>query len=156
MIDCAFENGNKASLRHVVTQAIVEKDGKILLEKRAEHLLEGGKWGLPGGFLDRDETVEQGVLRELLEETGWTGKVIGLMYVNSDPARPKEDRQNIAFDFIVEPIEQVQQGDKESSEIAWFPLNNLPPKEMIAFDQDLTIHKYLSYKKTSFPIPEWK
>jgi len=60
MINCTFENGNKASLRHVVVHAIVEMDGKLLLIKRSNELLEGGKWSLPSGFLDRDETAQEG------------------------------------------------------------------------------------------------
>jgi len=70
MIQCIFENTNKTSLRHIVVHAIVEKDSKLLLEKRSEDLLEGGKWSLPSGFLNRDETASEGMLRELKEETG--------------------------------------------------------------------------------------
>ena len=62
MITCIFENGGKASFRHVVLHAIVERDGQIILEKRTGKLLETGKWALPGGFLDRDETAAKGVL----------------------------------------------------------------------------------------------
>ena len=58
MIRCTFESGTAATLRHVVLHAVVEKDGALLLVRRAERLTEGGKWGLPGGFLDRDETLE--------------------------------------------------------------------------------------------------
>ena len=66
MITCTFENGKEASLRHrVVVHAIVEKDGKLLLVKRSQKISEGGKWSLPSGFLDRDETAAQAVLREL-------------------------------------------------------------------------------------------
>ena len=43
MINCTFEDGGKASLRHVAVHAIIEKSGKILLEKRALRFLEGGK-----------------------------------------------------------------------------------------------------------------
>src|SRR5207249_10187281 len=95
MIHCFFESGTRALLRHVVVHAVVEKNGALLLVRRAAHLMEGGKWGLPGGFLDRDETLSQGVLRELREETGWEGAVASLLRVNSKPDRPHEDRQNV-------------------------------------------------------------
>lgn len=77
MITCTFEKGYQARLRHVVVHALVIKDGKILLVRRAPELLNGNLWGMPGGFLNRDETAEQGVLRELKEETGWEGEVVG-------------------------------------------------------------------------------
>jgi len=83
MITCTFEHGSRAGLRHVVVHAVVERDGALLLVKRAKHLSEGGKWGLPGGFLDRDERLVDGVLRELREETGWTGEVRALLRINS-------------------------------------------------------------------------
>src|SRR5690349_13402924 len=46
------------------------------------------------------------VLRELREETGWEGRVVSLLRINSRPDRPREDRQNIAFDFLIEPLEK--------------------------------------------------
>src|SRR5262249_38211427 len=100
MIMCRLEHGATAALRHVAVHAIVERDGQLLLVKRASYLPEGGKWALPGGFLDRDETLVEGVLRELREETGWEGRVIALLRINSRPDRPHEDRQNVAFDFV--------------------------------------------------------
>ena len=81
MITCRFENGRSATLRHVVVHAVVERGGALLLVKRAPTLSEGGKWGLPGGFLDRDERLVDGVLRELREETGWSGEVRALLRV---------------------------------------------------------------------------
>lgn len=63
MISCVFENGQKGLLRHVVTQALVEDKGALLLVKRAGPILETGKWSLPSGFLDRDETAAQGIIR---------------------------------------------------------------------------------------------
>ena len=71
MITCTFEKGFTAKLRHVVVHAIIEMDGKLLLEKRTGDLLESGKWSLPSGFLDRDETAAQGIIREVKEETGY-------------------------------------------------------------------------------------
>ena len=71
MINCVFENGSPASLRHVVVHAIVEKDGALLLGRRAPHLLEGGKLGLPGGFLDRDESLSEGRMKSPLPSSGF-------------------------------------------------------------------------------------
>ena len=74
MITCQFEKGHKANLRHVCVNALVLKDNQVLLGKRGtvkgEKILEFGKWGLIGGFLDRDETLEEGLKREVLEESG--------------------------------------------------------------------------------------
>jgi len=153
MITCLFEDGGKASLRHVVTHALVEKDGALLLVKRVGDILETGKWGLPGGFLDRDETVSQGVLRELLEETGWEGEIISLFRINTNPNRPKEDRQNVAFDFIVKPLRLVGTQDAESSKVEWIPIEKLLSFEKFAFDHGESIQLYLNYRKTSFSIP---
>src|SRR5216110_1775524 len=127
MIHCFFESGTRALLRHVVVHAVVEKNGALLLVRRAAHLGEGGKWGLPGGFLDRDENLVQGVLRELREETGWTGEVRGLMRVNSRPDRPREDRQNVAFDFVITPLALVGAPDHESTAVEWVPIDRLGP-----------------------------
>jgi ADP-ribose pyrophosphatase YjhB (NUDIX family) len=142
VITCTFEHGSVAALRHVVVHAIVERDGSLLLVKRAEHLPEGGKWGLPGGFLDRDETLVEGVLRELREETGWDGRVISLLRINSRPDRPQEDRQNVAFDFVVTPLEKSGEPDTESSRVEWIPIERLPPLDTLAFDHGDTIRSY--------------
>lgn len=153
MITCSFEKGYTAHLRHVVTHAIVEKDGALLLVKRNENLSEGGKWGLPGGFLDMGETVAQGVLRELEEETGWTGTVLSLFRINSKPNRPKEDRQNVAFDFLIKPIKQIGKPDSESSKVEWISIEKLLPLDELAFDHGESIALYLKYRQKSFPLP---
>jgi ADP-ribose pyrophosphatase YjhB (NUDIX family) len=143
VITCTFEHGRQAPLRHVVVHAVVERGGALLLVRRAAHLPEGGKWGLPGGFLDRDETLVEGVLRELREETGWSGHVASLLRINSRPDRPREDRQNVAFDFVIVPHEQVDEPDHESSAVAWMPLDRLPPLDELAFDHGDTVRAYL-------------
>ncbi|MBI2196426.1 NUDIX hydrolase [Candidatus Daviesbacteria bacterium] len=153
MIKCTFENEVNASLRHVVVHAIVEKDGRLLLERRADDLLEGGKWSLPSGFLGRDENAEEGVLRELEEETGWKGEIISLFRINTNPSRPHEDRQNVALEFIVKPLEKINKSDSESSEVEWISIDKLPQFEEFAFDHGETIRLYLKYRENPFPPP---
>ena len=152
MITCAFEDGGRARLRHVAVHAIVEKDENLLLVKRAPHLSEGGKWGLPGGFLDRDETLAEGALRELREETGWEGRVASLLRINSRPDRPHEDRQNIALDFVIEPLEKRGEPDAESSDVQWIPINRVLSLDL-AFDHMDSVRAYLDARRRSVATP---
>jgi len=158
MIKCFFENGNEAKpgIRHVTVDGLVIKDNKILLVKRALSLTNGGKYALPGGFLDRDETVEQGIIREIKEETGYQSNKVTLFKINTDPNRIGEDRQNVDFVFIVEAGEKISNSDFEVEKIQWFSLNKLPSKDKVAFDHYETLELYLKYLKEKFSLPLFK
>jgi 8-oxo-dGTP diphosphatase len=63
-----------------VAAFIYDENGRVLLVKRG--VAPGrGKWALPTGFIEQDETTEDAVVRELEEETGIKGKVDGLIGV---------------------------------------------------------------------------
>lgn len=143
MINCTFENGNKASLRHVVVDAIIIKDKKILLVRRASHLVNGNKWAIPGGFLDRDETLEKAVLRELKEETGLNGKIVKLLKIVDDPSRKNEDRQNVAFVYIIHASGKIKIDPEEVIEAKWFDINQLPRKKDFAFDHFEMVQEFI-------------
>ena len=159
MITCTFEHSNEGLLRHVTVGAIVINDNKeVLLVKRAPHLINGNKFALPGGFLDRDETAEQGALRELKEETGYEGKVINLFQIIDSPSRPKEDRQNVDFKYIVELTGGQKIDNNEVESIEWVSLDNLPSDSECAFDHLESIKLYKKYLEKPFPLPvmNWK
>ncbi len=153
MLTCTFENGNKASLRHVTVDALLLNKGKVLLVKRTGKLLEGGKWGLVGGFVERDETVKEAVAREALEETGYTVKNITLLTIRDNPDRPKEDRQNISFIFFCDVVEKVSNSDWEVDDQQWFDLNNVPSAAEIAFDHLKNIELYRDYLNSNRSLP---
>lgn len=53
-----------------VAGCFVECQGKLLYLRYAmDHPNEGGKWGIPGGKLEEGESLTEGALRELFEET---------------------------------------------------------------------------------------
>ncbi len=143
MITCYFENSHKTSLRHVVIDMLVVKDNQILLVKRGPKYSEPNKWALPGGFLDRNETIEQAVLRELQEETGYSGKIIKLFRIVDNPQRRHEDRQNVSFFYLVKPLKKIGGSDDEIAGVKWFDLDNLPPQKDFAFDHLETIKLFI-------------
>jgi 8-oxo-dGTP diphosphatase len=61
--------------RHRVGVAVVavDDDGRILLLRHVFH--PDAPWGLPGGWLERNESPGEGAMRELREETGLTGSL---------------------------------------------------------------------------------
>jgi 8-oxo-dGTP diphosphatase len=153
MINCEFEDGGKVSLRHAVVNSLVLKDNKILLVKRSAKLLEGGKWGLAGGFMDRDETLKEAAEREIFEETGWRVKNIQLLTIIDKPSSQREDRQNISFVYFCTATEKTGEADWESDEQKWFPLTELPAKESIAFDHAECIDLYMNYLSNDLSLP---
>lgn len=160
MITCTFENGKLADpgLRHITVNAIVVKDSKVLLGLRAHvpgiTMLESGKWALLGGFFGFGENLVQAVKREVLEESGWEISDLQLFRINDNPDRPKEDRQNVDMIFIARAVNQVAEHDQEVSQLNWFDLDKLPPRDQIAFDHadNLKLYKEFLKKPHSLPI----
>jgi hypothetical protein len=70
--------------------ALIARDGRVLLARRAVEPFKG-HWDIPGGFLHENEHPEDGVRREILEETGLRVQLAGLLgiYMNrSTPPNP--------------------------------------------------------------------
>lgn len=59
---------------------VVIVDGRALLIRRGSEPLRG-QWSIPGGMLELGESLQQGVARELLEETGLVVRVLDLIEV---------------------------------------------------------------------------
>lgn len=101
----------------------------LLIKRRSEPFKDS--WALPGGFLEDDEPLEDGALRELEEETGL--KLEGLQQIGAfgDPDRdPRGRTVTIAFWGTTDKREEVQ-GSDDASEAAWHPVADLP---RLAFD----------------------
>jgi ADP-ribose pyrophosphatase YjhB (NUDIX family) len=59
---------------------VVIEDGRTLLIRRGSEPLRG-QWSIPGGTLELGESLEAGVARELLEETGLEVRIVDLIEV---------------------------------------------------------------------------
>lgn len=152
MIKCEFEDGVKANLRHVVVHCLCVRDNKILLVKRSPKILEGGKWGLPGGFLDHNEDIKKCAERELYEETGYEGKVDKLFRINSGKRINDRERHNVAFEMLMSVGKQTGRPDWEQTAIEWVDLDALVEEKM-AFDHFKTIQDLKKYLKKNHSLP---
>jgi 8-oxo-dGTP diphosphatase len=59
---------------------VIIDDGRALLIRRGSEPLQG-EWSIPGGTLELGESLQEGVARELLEETGLVVRVLELIEV---------------------------------------------------------------------------
>lgn len=91
-----------------------------------------GSWALPGGFLNMDETAEEGAKRELLEETGVSDVYLEQFHTFTDVNRdPRERVLTIAFYALVRKSDYSVIAGDDAARAEWFNINNLPP---LAFD----------------------
>ena len=129
--------------------AVVEQEGKILLQRRSDN----GGWGLPGGILELDETYAQAAVREVWEETGLTVRLTALLgiYHNPDMIWPSGDRAHtIGAIFTAEVTGGALRVDEESLELRFFAGDELPP---LCFpDHRLAVEAY--WKGLRLPIAE--
>ena len=65
----------------LVVVAFVERDGTVLMERRADN----GQWSLIGGRVEEHQSVEDALRLEVLEESGLTVDAFALFGVFSDP-----------------------------------------------------------------------
>ena len=65
----------------IVTAAVIRKNEKVLITRRPPGSRDSGKWEFPGGKLDKNETPEECLRRELLEELNLKAKVNGIFRV---------------------------------------------------------------------------
>lgn len=107
---------------------------KVLLIERGIEPYKG-MWAFPGGFLNMEESAEEGALRELQEETGLTGAYIEQFHTFTDPKRdPRERVITIAYYALVR-IQDVKGGD-DAAKAQWFALDEIP---QLAFDHDMIL-----------------
>lgn len=88
-------------------------------------------WALPGGFVDKDESLEDAARRELKEETDLDGMALQQLGAFGDPGRdPRGWTVTVAFWACVDDTQTAKAGD-DAAAAAWWALDALPP---LAFD----------------------
>jgi 8-oxo-dGTP diphosphatase len=117
----------------IVIFTIRQDELKILLIKRA--LPPYPKmWALPGGFVNLEESLEEGARRELEEETGVREVYLEQLYTFGEPNRdPRERVITVAYYALVPSDEIDIQAGSDAEGVSWFGMHELP---RLAFDHE--------------------
>ncbi len=101
------------SARHSVSisAAIVDQSGRVLVTRRRDN----GHWEPPGGILEMDESILDGLSREVLEETGLTIEPIRLTGVYKNMTRGI-----IALMFLARVTGGRISTSDETSQVEWW------------------------------------
>lgn len=106
----------------VVVGGVIEKDGKFLLVQEGKASCYG-KWNLPAGRLDFNETLEQGAIREIKEETGCDVELTGVLSVSN---KALKDDIFITIVFATKLInENITFDKKEILDVQWFSYDEI-------------------------------
>jgi 8-oxo-dGTP diphosphatase len=106
---------------------VIENGLALLIKRGSEPLL--GQWSIPGGTLELGESLQEGVARELLEETGLEVRVLDMIEafdrIFLDPAthdakdRSRPKYHYVIVDYLCERLSGEAQAGSDVTDIAF-------------------------------------
>ncbi len=108
----------------VAVYILLQKDGQVLLGRRANTGWQDGNYGIPAGHLESDESIVKGAIREMEEETGVKVHPEDVEYIHT------MHRKNRYVDILFtaskwEGEPKVLEADK-CDDLKWFSIDDLP------------------------------
>ncbi len=135
---CKYENPKPT------TSAVIIKNGKLLLAKRIDEPF-AGEWDFFGGYLNKNESPEDGIKREVKEELGVDSETTFLGSFTGMASYHDYEYPVINFAYLVELKGEPILDTKENSDMTWVSLKDL---KTIAFDSNKEILKFVKEKLT--------
>ncbi len=112
------------------SQALVERDGRVLLGRRG-HEPGLGLWDIPGGFVDEHEHPVEALRRELREETGLEIEPTEFLGVWM---QPYDGRTVLCLTWLARTTGGAERAGDDLVELRWFTPSELPAPEELAFE----------------------
>jgi ADP-ribose pyrophosphatase YjhB (NUDIX family) len=112
----------------VCVGAIAVDDGRLLVVRRRNEPGRGS-WSVPGGRVEPGETLQEAVVRELLEETGVEGVCMGLIGVAE---RMGDDHHFVILDYSVEVLAPAPpEAGSDADEARWVSLADVAELDLV-------------------------
>ncbi len=129
----------------VVAVAAIDGRDHCLVVRRGSPPYEG-RWALPGGFLEVDEDVAAGAVRELQEETGVEVTPSALQQLGAYGAPDRDPRgRTISIAHVVRLDSSPEaRGGSDASDARWRPVGELLDGEL-AFDHATILRDALEH-----------
>ena len=106
----------------VIVGGVIERDGKFLLVQEAKEKCRG-KWNIPAGHLDSNETIFDGAKRDIKEETGCNVELTGVLQIGN---RVLEDDVLVSVIFSTKLLDDnITYDSNEILDIKWFTWEEL-------------------------------
>jgi len=131
-----------------VVVLIIDND-MILLGERDNKVFMGGKWSLPGGFIEFDEDFLSSSHREIMEETGLSIKIISIISVVSNFFLP--DLHTLVIVLLAQKMSGILRPGDDMVKLEWFPISG--PFPSMAFEADThIINRYYTTKISGISV----
>jgi 8-oxo-dGTP diphosphatase len=111
----------------VAVGAVVVDDGSLLLVRRGRGPA-AGEWSVPGGRVERGETLAEAVVREVAEETGLEvvcGPLLGWV------ERIGDDHHHVILDFEATLLGGALVAGDDAAEAAWVPAGEVTDLRLV-------------------------
>lgn len=129
----------------VVFGYFAKKELNVLLIQRNIEPFKGD-WALPGGLVLNNESLDDAVKRELMEEAGIKPDFLEQLYSFGNPERDPRNRVvSVAYFGLVNPTYHRLQASTDADDAKWFNINNLPK---LSFDHQEILDKAIERLRT--------
>ena len=126
---------------------ILNGKGELLIARRAKDPAKG-TLDLPGGFVDNEETAEQGMVREIKEETGLEITTENIEYLFSVPNVYRYSGMDIhtldLFFLCHVEGEPTVKAEDDAAELTWFPLREVYVERFGLRSIRQAVHRFLA------------
>lgn len=118
----------------VAAHGVIHRDGKILTTHRAaDDDYMANLWDFPGGKVDAGETPEEGLVREISEETGLTVEIGEIEHVYTNLAELPEVQYVLLVYRCSFVSGEVTLEPKEHQDFEWVEVDQLRERDVIHF-----------------------